>query len=558
LLEDLFEGMEMADSKNKTNDDSTDDFADDLDAMLHDAESSMGGGEDELIDDEDVIDRLLMDDAFDNNSESNTVDEFSADEQIYSNVEESGANTMAEKSEENKMDEFGEDEFGEDEIIDSVSIEAAEEKDEFADEDDFDVDSLLDSVAEEKEETIVEDTTASEDEFDIDDLIDSVGSSKEDNELEVDIGSTEDDFLMADFDISADNEGLVEADEIIEAEIEPEVIDDVEEPQPKQNIETNHVEEQNGVSADFSNELDAQKLVTTQTNQDLAKANDVIRELKSQVQQSSVDNEDLQKLLAESTATIAEKNDSLQEEIDTLQKDQHRLKKAIKESESKVPTIVYIVMAIAILALLIGSGLGAVGYGAKTDVEGLTELIATLEEEIEIITTKDSSADVREINFKINELKIQDDELEGRLLGLTKESQTVKPNTLQPIVDDLVVQNAHAQKAIEKLLAAVEVLEQKVVITEEARKRALRAKKINAQVKWVVNLVSFKQEWYAKRKAEEFKKKGVAAKVERVKVNGEQWFRLRVKGFKSKYEAAAYAVKVKKILNLSSVWVTKA
>jgi len=549
--------MEMADSKNKTNDDSTDDFADDLDAMLNDAESSMDGGEDELIDDEDVIDRLLMDDTFDNDAENNTVDEFAADEQVDSNVEESSANTMAEKPEENEIDEFAEDE-----IIDSVSVKEVEEKDEFADEDDFDVDSLLDSVVEEKEEAIIEDNVASEDDFDIDDLIDSAGSSKEESELEVDSKSADDDFLMADFDISADDDELVNVDEIIEAEagadIEDETVDAVEEPEAEQKIESNPVEEQSGVSADFSNELDAQKLVTTQTNQDLAKANDAIKELKTQVQQSLADNDALQKSLAESTVTIAEKNDSLQEEIDTLQKDQHRLKKAIKESESKVPTITYIVMAIAILALLIGAGLGAVGYGAKTDVEGLTELVATLEEEIEIITSKDSSSDVREINFKINELKIQDDKLEGQLLGLAKESQIVKPNTLQPIVDDLLVQNAHAQKAIEKLLAAVEVLEQKVVITEEVRKRALRARKISAKVKWVVNLVSFKQEWYAKRKAEEFNKKGVAAKVERVEVNGETWFRLRVKDFKSKYEAAAYAVKVKKILNLSSVWVTKA
>jgi cell division protein FtsN len=84
-----------------------------------------------------------------------------------------------------------------------------------------------------------------------------------------------------------------------------------------------------------------------------------------------------------------------------------------------------------------------------------------------------------------------------------------------------------------------------------------KTKKTVVKAKWVVNLVSFKQEWYAKRKAEEFEKKGIPAKVEQVKIKGKQWFRLRVKGFKSKYEAAAYAVKVKKILNLSSVWVTK-
>jgi cell division protein FtsN len=76
-------------------------------------------------------------------------------------------------------------------------------------------------------------------------------------------------------------------------------------------------------------------------------------------------------------------------------------------------------------------------------------------------------------------------------------------------------------------------------------------------MQWMVNLVAFKQEWYAQRKAAEFDKKGIPAKVIQVEVNGQTWFRLTVKGFKSKSEAAAYAVKVKKILNLSSTWITK-
>ena len=55
----------MADSKDTNNNDaSSENFADDLDSMLNDAESSVDA-QDEIIDDEDAIDRLLMDDAFD-------------------------------------------------------------------------------------------------------------------------------------------------------------------------------------------------------------------------------------------------------------------------------------------------------------------------------------------------------------------------------------------------------------------------------------------------------------------------------------------------------------
>ena len=132
-------------------------------------------------------------------------------------------------------------------------------------------------------------------------------------------------------------------------------------------------------------------------------------------------------------------------------------------------------------------------------------------------------------------------------------NKVLQSDQLKPVVDDLIKLNAHAQEAIEFLLAKVETLEKRKVSTKVPKK----PKKVVAKVIWDVNLVSFKQEWYAKRKAVEFEKKGVPAEVIPVKVNDENWFRLRVTGFKSKYEAAAYAVKVKKILNLSSVWVNK-
>jgi cell division protein FtsN len=74
---------------------------------------------------------------------------------------------------------------------------------------------------------------------------------------------------------------------------------------------------------------------------------------------------------------------------------------------------------------------------------------------------------------------------------------------------------------------------------------------------WAVNLIAFKQDWYAKRKAEEYSAKGVQAKVSKADSKGESWYRLSVDGFKSQYEAAGYAAKVKKSLNLDSVWVAK-
>jgi cell division protein FtsN len=74
--------------------------------------------------------------------------------------------------------------------------------------------------------------------------------------------------------------------------------------------------------------------------------------------------------------------------------------------------------------------------------------------------------------------------------------------------------------------------------------------------KWGVNLVAFKQEWFAKSKAAEFARQGVFAEVIPVHETNATMYRLRVGGFKSKQEAYANTDRIKKALNLDSVWVS--
>jgi hypothetical protein len=74
---------------------------------------------------------------------------------------------------------------------------------------------------------------------------------------------------------------------------------------------------------------------------------------------------------------------------------------------------------------------------------------------------------------------------------------------------------------------------------------------------WAVNLIAYKQDLLAERKAEEFAAKGIPAKVSKVVAKGEVWYRLSVDGFQNRHEATAYAAKAKKALNLDSVWINK-
>ena len=106
--------------------------------------------------------------------------------------------------------------------------------------------------------------------------------------------------------------------------------------------------------------------------------------------------------------------------------------------------------------------------------------------------------------------------------------------------------------------------EEKTAVTNVRKKAPTFSKKARIKTKpkparaikdWSVNLIAYRQQWYAGSKAAEFVEKGIPVEVLPVKIDNVTWYRLHVGGFNSKEEAALYAGRVKKALNLSSVWV---
>ncbi len=489
----------MADSNDNENT-SSDEFSNELDAMLNEAESS--AEEDELIDDEDAIDRLLMDDSEEESSKEEEIDEFAEDDPIDSVIEEAMSA--------NNIEEEEEDDFNIDELVDSIEPDTTSDN-ELAEIDDFGNDDTPESIPETEqsaEENIDPDPAPADD--------------------------SSDDFLIADFDISAEED----EDELVLEDETPEIVN-------------NPIEENNQIE-NIQASSEPPPSLSPQAITDIAQSKTAIDELNAQISQLWTDNESFKQQITElSSSTSTSQDNSYAKDIDSLQKEHRKIKKSLIEGDNKTPLVTYIALGIAIVALLVGGGLGAIGFGAQSDVSDLTELVATLEEEIEIITVKNPHSDIEKINKKISTLLTANDNL-SKQIAETKKS--IQSTHLKAVVDDLVEQNDHAQLAIDLLLAKVETLEKRKFVSASTKK----FKKAVPKVKWAVNLVSFKQEWYAKRKAAEFEKKGIPTVVMKVNVDGQIWFRLRVIGFKSKYEAAAYAVKVKKTLNLSSVWVTKA
>jgi hypothetical protein len=357
--------------------------------------------------------------------------------------------------------------------------------------------------------------------FDVDALFntsDRNASHKADEFSEID--ALADDLLMADFDISADNE---DANEFADS-----------------------------ANADPAESLIEPPITASPppvTNQQLAQEKAAFDEIHAQINQLWAEHEGLTHQITE-LADQARPDSSVSEDIQTLKAEQYQLKKTLKNNTHELPLVPFIALGIAIMAFLAGSGLGFISYNAQTEVTALTERVTRLTEEVELLLAQNSRQQLKQIQQELNLLSDQDSSFNEQLNRL---NIVLKETAKKAMVDDLVLKNNHSQQAIELLLTKVESLANRKITAV----RTKRIPKAVSKIQWVVNLVAFKQEWYAQRKAAEFDKKGIPAKVIQVEVNGQTWFRLTVKGFKSKSEAAAYAVKVKKILNLSSTWITK-
>ena len=83
-----------------------------------------------------------------------------------------------------------------------------------------------------------------------------------------------------------------------------------------------------------------------------------------------------------------------------------------------------------------------------------------------------------------------------------------------------------------------------------------KPKEAHKEPNWFVNLVSFKDQKDAKRKAVKLIQQGIPVRVSSVQYNRIKWYQLKVGGFKNKANAASYATKVKKSLNLNMVSVS--
>lgn len=553
-------------------------FADDLDSMLNldeTAEQAVG-----LIDDDDdAIDRLLVGNAFEVTEDGGQAAEMDDFDQLI----------VGEKEQDNALladyDEFGDDV---DDLISNIQLNPKQDRN-IADADMAQLDDVIPEHADVAPlERVDEIDAVTEDDFTVPELaIDSTVGSDDvlENMAEIDefsdppLATVNDNnnFLLADFDISADDDLIPDE---FDTPVQPLPASELAEPEPHfvADAEQIAIDSQSELAASITEDPADDLLVESVSEQLSSRAQPEPRNVPPDVDSAAIiagltnQIHDLTKKHAHLANELRLKGDKEElgtyaEAIESLQSEQKKTKRTMDALANKKPISAYVANGIAVFALFLGGGLGYQGFVAKNQVDQVVEYLNKIQAQISEAPAA-NAADNELLRNQLEELSRASNVNSDQIAVLTKAMQggggsaaSDKP------AGDIAKQLAELSNQDMQMGAVIESLQNKVTALEKAKPVAPVAKAEKAEPKkqvpapvqdnWVVNLVAFKQDWYAKRKAEEYASKGVPAQVIKSDSKGETWYRLSVDGFKSQYEAAAYAARVKKSLNLDSVWVNK-
>jgi len=534
---------------------------------------------DAAVDSEDALEKTdgEADELFDDAGLSDEVDDFDDSDMIQIDEVDDWADLVTTNEEPQAVvEESFEDLLGDENNTDSLLLDSGIEEE----------DTLEQAIG--KKDEIGDDTDliGTDSFFQLDEIGDDFSSQTEAVQLaEAEISSTqdeqEDDFLLPDFDITADTEV---SDVGSDAGAKEDVADDV------------------FGNIDFLNEEEALTVFGAEAVEPTLGDNEVV-----------VEPEPKQAPTADTVMTAAENTEDLK--LSPFGFEQGDIKKQLEDAESKVKKaklFSYVAMGFGAVALSAAVGLGVMTYHAKSEFSKLTEVVSTLEASLAKSAENNSNIVVKQ-DMVSKELDVLQDKMGGledkaslapsiaepakaeaahepvpAKAANASEPAKAKTGAVQepaPSKEEASHKTAPAPAKVEAIPAKTKSQPEAVQVKEKAPTEAVqfkakaqseeavadkpvtaaktavkpepvKEKKQAAPGKWGVNLGAFKQEWFAKSKAAEYAQQGVLAEVMPVHEKNVTMYRLRVMGFKTKAEADSNTAKIKKALNLDSVWVS--
>jgi len=291
---------------------------------------------------------------------------------------------------------------------------------------------------------------------------------------------------------------------------------------------------------------------------EVAAAEPVAAKKQSEKQATSVINLGAEKAQDERITLLANeitelrKHFNFSDAIEKIVNDEKKTKKESENTHKKLKTLSICALVIAVLAIVIGSTVLFFNLQLEGAVEEARNSLLDIEDEMEVRAINPNDEKIKTIQARIKELQ---------------DTLDASAKEIDLLIADISNDKSQATSLNTTMKTDVTQLSDKVVVLEtelESVKKARSARKVVSKAKskarkpreWVVNLVSFKQRWYTDKKVESFKQQGIPTEVVTTEVKGEKWFRIRAVGFYSKSAAQDYADKVKRVLNLGSVWVS--
>jgi hypothetical protein len=575
-------GKNMAESTGSRNKKTLDAFADDLDAMLNisDPEEQQVGE----IDDDEAIDRLLVGDEKFEPDAQQEIDEFADIDELLNANESGGATGLAAD-----LDEFGDDfdadiainpgheqQVTDDDFADILDAENREDSLELAVTDVFEEITDLEQVGQIEEFAQDNEAVAAGVSGTVVDELENMAEIDEFSD-DAELAGGNADFLIADFDISADDDYEPPAEAIDDfADLaEPSTNDQLSPSEPETELDLDQIVAEAVSEQDNDDDL----VIAPGDELEVAPVAEAVEQTQvapvpaiqvidhsseiAALNRNIVDLKKHQQQIRHDLTEVAGKNELLGclDRLESTQTEQKKTKRALEALSAKKPVAAYVANGIAVAALLVGTGLGIQGMIAKSQVGELVTIIGKLQEQANTAPTNDA-ADKEMLRKQLDELAVSNGVMATQIAELSKAGH---PDAgAAKAGGDQAKLPAELGSQIMQIGAAIETLQNKVSALEKGRAvsaapapKPEKKKPEPVEENWAVNLIAFKQDWYAKSKAQEFAGKGVPAKVIKTESKGENWYRLFVDGFKTQYEAAAYAAKIKKTLNLDSVWVTR-
>ncbi len=314
--------------------------------------------------------------------------------------------------------------------------------------------------------------------------------------------------------------------------------------------------------SDDDDEIDEAEVVTVDEpgpeKKEVAAAEPVAAKKQSAKQATSAINLGAEKAQDERITLLANeitelrKHFNFSDAIEKIVNDEKKTKQESENTHKKLKILSICALVIAVLAIGIGSTVLFFNLQLEGTVEEARNSLLDIEDEMEARAINPNDEKIKTVQARIKELQ-------NTLDASAKE--------IDLLIADISNDKSQATSLNTTMKTDITQLSDKVVVLEtelESVKKARSARKVVSKAKskarkpreWVVNLVSFKQRWYTDKKVESFKQQGIPTEVVTTEVKGEKWFRIRAVGFYSKVAAQDYADKVKRVLNLGSVWVS--